>query len=155
MIGRLCHYYSTFFFTIIALDQVTKNWALSTCADRPLVLSSFLSCSVTYNRGVAWSLIASDDSRIFFFVSTFVFCLTLFIGYVGYQRYKEGKNAWGECLIVSGSIGNLCDRFFIGSVIDFIELSYNEWYWPVFNGADIAIVVGVSVMFFVNYKEVV
>lgn len=149
------YYYSSLFITILLLDQLTKMWAIRACAQAPLFLTSFLSCTLTYNRGVACSFAASDNPFIFFFLSMFVFFLTLFIAYTGYQRYKEHKSAWGECLIVAGSVGNLCDRFFIGSVIDFIELSYGSWYWPVFNGADIAIVVGVGIMFFVNYKEIV
>lgn len=152
MIGRL-YAYITVFITIICIDQATKMWALLACADSPLFLTSFLSCFVTYNRGVAWSLIASDNFFIFSVVSMFVLFLTILIAYTGYQRYKQGENAWGECLIVAGSIGNLCDRFLIGSVVDFIEFSYAQWYWPVFNGADIAIVIGVIIMFFANYKE--
>lgn len=41
-------------------------------------------------------------------------------------------------LIISGAIGNLLDRIARGFVVDFIHLHY----WPVFNVADMAVVVG-------------
>lgn len=41
-------------------------------------------------------------------------------------------------LLVGGALGNLTDRIFHGAVTDFFDLQV----WPVFNVADIAIVVG-------------
>jgi signal peptidase II len=45
-------------------------------------------------------------------------------------------------LILGGAIGNLVDRVRLGYVVDFIDL---RW-WPVFNLADSAIVVGVGLL---------
>ena len=42
-------------------------------------------------------------------------------------------------LIVSGIVGNLIDRIFYGSVIDFINFRF----WPIFNVADSLIFIGV------------
>ena len=46
-------------------------------------------------------------------------------------------------LIFGGAIGNLIDRIRFGYVVDFLDL---RW-WPVFNVADIALTVGVSLLF--------
>ena len=41
-------------------------------------------------------------------------------------------------LLLAGALGNLSDRLFRGYVVDFIHLHH----WPIFNVADICIVVG-------------
>jgi signal peptidase II len=48
----------------------------------------------------------------------------------------------GLALIVSGALGNLVDRIVRGYVVDFIHVKG----WPVFNVADIAVVVGVGLI---------
>ena len=56
--------------------------------------------------------------------------------------------ALGFGLILGGAAGNLLDRLTAGDVVDFLDLEF--WplrEWPVFNTADIAIVLGVAVLF--------
>ena len=43
--------------------------------------------------------------------------------------------------ILGGALGNLWDRVTLGYVIDFIEVYYNDLYWPAFNIADSAITI--------------
>lgn len=45
-------------------------------------------------------------------------------------------------MILGGAIGNLIDRVRLGYVVDFIQLYYKTWSWPVFNIADSAIMIG-------------
>jgi signal peptidase II len=50
-------------------------------------------------------------------------------------------------LILGGAAGNLLDRLTMGNVTDFLDLEF--WplrEWPVFNAADIAIVLGVTTL---------
>lgn len=47
-------------------------------------------------------------------------------------------------LIVGGAFANVADRLTAGSVIDFISISR----WPIFNLADIVIIVGLLVLIF-------
>ena len=49
----------------------------------------------------------------------------------------------GLSLLLGGAMGNFWDRLFMGYVIDFVDLRF----WPVFNIADAAIVVGVILLF--------
>jgi signal peptidase II len=49
-------------------------------------------------------------------------------------------------LVLGGAIGNLIDRVVLGYVIDFIDVYYQSWHWPVFNIADCAITIGVALM---------
>ena len=47
-------------------------------------------------------------------------------------------------MVLSGAIGNIIDRLFRGYVVDFFEFTFFEW--PVFNVADIYVVVGVILL---------
>jgi signal peptidase II len=44
---------------------------------------------------------------------------------------------------MGGALGNLIDRLRFGEVVDFIEIGYGRWHWPVFNVADSAVTIGV------------
>jgi signal peptidase II len=48
----------------------------------------------------------------------------------------------GLALVLGGAVGNLIDRIRLGYVVDFIDL---RW-WPVFNAADSAVVIGVATL---------
>jgi signal peptidase II len=59
-------------------------------------------------------------------------------------------------MVLGGAIGNLLDRafrpgdgFLGGGVVDFIDL---QW-WPVFNLADSAIVVGAITLFLLQWQD--
>ena len=45
-------------------------------------------------------------------------------------------------LILGGAIGNGLDRVIREYVIDFIDISLNNYHWPAFNIADTAITIG-------------
>lgn len=54
---------------------------------------------------------------------------------------------WGLPLVLGGAIGNYIDRLARGFVIDFIEAHwFDKAYWPAFNIADSAIVIGVGLL---------
>jgi signal peptidase II len=52
----------------------------------------------------------------------------------------------GLALIIGGAAGNLIDRVVSGSVVDFVDVYWRTWHFWVFNVADSAISVGVTVM---------
>jgi signal peptidase II len=60
---------------------------------------------------------------------------------------------WALALVTGGAIGNLIDRIYFGVVTDFILWHYQNHEWPVFNVADIVLVVGVGLMFIDIQKE--
>lgn len=60
---------------------------------------------------------------------------------------EEGSRDWlthqvGFALVIGGALGNIVDRLVRGVVIDFIHVQG----WPVFNIADIAVVVGMGLL---------
>ena len=49
-------------------------------------------------------------------------------------------------MIIGGSLGNIFDRVFYSSVLDFIDISINNFHWFIFNVADIFISIGVILL---------
>ena len=55
-------------------------------------------------------------------------------------------------LLFGGILGNLIDRIFRGFVIDYLDFTFFNYHFPVFNLADICIVLGVIIVIFTVWK---
>jgi len=60
---------------------------------------------------------------------------------------------WALAFVAGGAVGNLIDRIYFGVVTDFVLWHYKTHEWPVFNVADVVLVVGVGLMFIDIQKE--
>lgn len=134
---------------VVAVDQVTKNWAegalaaTSCSADPDACIEVFwtLQLHLHYNTGAAFST-GTGFGPLLAAVAA-VMSVVLF-GMARHRSDRLGPVLLG--LIAGGAIGNLADRLIratdgiaTGAVIDFIDF---QW-WPIFNVADSAVVVGV------------
>ena len=54
-------------------------------------------------------------------------------------------------LILAGALGNLTDRIFRGSVIDFLDFYAKDWHWPVYNVADSCVSVGAVLLIYIFF----
>ena len=67
-----------------------------------------------------------------------------------FKYIRDGINSNSELVsygfIMGGAIGNLVDRIFYGYVIDFFDFNLFGYQAPIFNVADIFIVVGVFLL---------
>lgn len=138
---------------IVLLDRITKKKALDYCAQQS-TSTSFVRCELTFNRGISWGLFHSSDTLVFYIISFVIACITGVIAYYAYNRFLQGNCIVGEMCVIAGSLSNLIDRVLYQGVIDFILISCNVITFPVFNGADIAIVTGVAIIFLsYHYNE--
>ena len=55
--------------------------------------------------------------------------------------------------MLAGACSNIIDRFVYCGVIDFIVITIGGWTCPVFNIADVSIIVGVTFMLWINYRD--
>lgn len=127
------------------LDFLSKRWALSSLQE-PISVCSFFTFELSINRGVSWSMFSSDNPYIFGLVTVAV---ALFLGafaWYAYERKQQHHSTFAETLVIVGGTGNLFDRFVYGGVVDFIHFHYGAWSFPIFNVADICIVLGVFLM---------
>lgn len=127
---------------VVALDLWSKHWASSTLAyQRPVeVLGEFVRLTYTRNSGVAFGIGAGLPLPYYLFsIAAVAVILYLFVR----QRVHGPARQLALALILGGAIGNLVDRLRFGEVVDFIEIGYGRWHWPVFNVADSAVSIGV------------
>jgi len=137
---------------VIAVDRFTKYLALTHCRNGCL-LNQFLSLDLAFNRGISWGLLSRAPGNMFYLVTALVILVTIGLASHTVRRWQAGKPIWGELLVLSGSASNIFDRFVYGGVVDFILVSYGKFSWPMFNIADICIVVGVGLMVLQVYKR--
>lgn len=136
---------------IIALDQCSKYSMLMNGVS--YTITSFLTLDVQLNRGISWGMFHSESDIFFYFIT---FLITCFVGGFLYHtcvRFQEGHAIFPECMVVAGACSNLFDRFMHGGVIDFILLSWGKWSFPLFNCADVAIVLGVFFILIEGLQE--
>jgi len=127
---------------VVATDQLTKWWAVQNLSTRTVDVVWTLRLNLTYNPGAAFSTFSGGRWGPLIGVLAFVI-----VGYLVWQG-RTVASRWGAVaigLIIGGALGNLIDRvargdggFLSGRVVDFIDL---QW-WPVFNVADMGVVVG-------------
>ena len=79
-----------------------------------------------------------------------ILALYLFRHSFGLQRPIAG---WALGLIGGGIVGNVLDRVFRGSVVDFFDFYVGVHHWPAFNVADSAICVGVVLYIIVSWRN--
>ena len=87
------------------------------------------------NRGAVWGLM--QGWRIVFLIATFLFLGIIIWFYIKKHREMTVLTRIILALLLSGAIGNLIDRVFLGYVRDMIYFSLINF--PVFNVADSAI----------------
>lgn len=111
---------------VLTLDQLLK-WSLADTA--------------SVNNGIGWGLFRGNPGLATIVVG---FVSVIVLGVIGraWQRFKTVERL-GAALLAAGIAGNLIDRIRVGGVID--PLSVSDWF-PHFNLADCAIVVGMIVL---------
>lgn len=129
---------------VIALDQLTKTWALHH-AVAPQHVFGPVWFFLTYNSGSAFSLGRGARTVVEAVVVLLVVGLVL-----ASRRASRLAGPWVMValgLLLGGALSNLADRVLRqhgGAVIDFVEIArfgQRDW-WPVFNAADAAITIG-------------
>jgi signal peptidase II len=135
---------------IVLLDQLSKLLVVRSMrlGQSISILPGFFDLTFVLNPGAAFSLFATlpDWIRNRFFVLISIAACVLIVVYR--SRYlRENRLASASLsLILGGAIGNLVDRLRYGVVVDFFDAHVAEHHWPVFNVADSAISVGVTLL---------
>ena len=144
-------FYIIFLFIIllvILIDQLTKYWVMALLRPGQSIslFSDYIYITYVFNEGGAFSLF-SNFSGMFIFMGFFIPVLIIFF----FNAIAKKGRLWiiSAGLIVGGAFGNLFDRLKYGHVIDFINVRI----WPIFNFADIAISLGIIVLFIQILRE--
>lgn len=134
---------------VIALDQWTKHLIMERLAEfEEVTLLPILDLMRLHNEGAAFSFLSSASGwqRWFFVALGIVVSVAVMIWLRRLPAKGQGTVAAGLALVVGGALGNVVDRVFLGYVVDFVRVHYEEWYFPAFNVADSAITIGAALL---------
>lgn len=150
--------------SVFAFDFITKYLAKTYLAyqNHIDIFGDFFRLTYVENPGMAFGLTLGNKTL---FLSLSLIALVLVL----YYLYKLKNEVWqlqlAISLITAGAFGNLSERFFRGSVVDFFDfeffditipafsilgIDFSGYYmtrWPVFNIADMAVSCGMIIIF--------
>ena len=98
-----------------------------------------------YNYGAAYGFLKNKKKLLMVMTSMAIFLLVGMMFYLGGEEYIVQI---GLTCILAGALGNLLDRIRYGYVIDYIYIKTKMKKAPIFNIADIAILVGFLIVLF-------
>jgi signal peptidase II len=135
----------------LVADQLTKHWAVNELTDRNIDIIGSLRFNLAFNRGMAFSQGEGLGPVIAILAMLIVVALL-----VGLRTTGSRVAAFATGMVLGGAVGNLVDRMFrrggdgvlTGAVVDFIDV---QW-WPIFNIADIGVVVGAIVLLLTAWR---
>jgi len=140
---------------LVVLDQLSKRAAIDKLKDKDafVILKNVFELDYLENRGSAFGMF--QNQKVFLLIVGVIFMTITF--YVLWRTPAKKRflpiHLVAAC-IIAGGIGNMIDRFFLGYVVDFF--SFVLIHFPVFNVADVYIVVSTFAMAFLLifvYKE--
>ena len=141
---------------IILLDQLTKALIVRSFAfaERKAIIAGFFDLTLLYNKGAAFSFLASAAGWQRWFFITLGLAAAVFLIYLLIRHSGQKLFALALALILGGAVGNVIDRIFRGQVVDFLLVYYDKYFWPAFNVADSAICVGAVLLILDELRRV-
>lgn len=126
---------------LLGLDLLLK-YLVSTYLTTVNIINNFFSLTYVLNDGAAFSLFAS---RTYLLILIALICL-FFIIYELKNNLNDRVLSIGYSLVLAGLLGNFLDRLIDGYIIDYLSFKILGYNYPIFNFADILIVVGIIVV---------
>jgi len=152
--SRLC--FAGLLATVAALvgcDHATKLAAETALRDHaPVsVVPGVLDLAYTENRDVAFDAFTrlALHPTSWLLVGFGIVATTALLGAWVHRRRAGWATHAGFAMLIAGALGNVLDRAARGHVIDFIHVRH----WPVFNVADVLVVVGGVLLFGAHRRE--
>jgi signal peptidase II len=131
---------------LVGCDHATKHLAQTELRGHAPVnlITNVLELRYTENRDVGFSLLRRVPEPV---RKPLIFGVgAIGLTFLGFLWWNRRRAAWPEqaayAILMAGALGNLTDRLIRGYVVDFVYLHH----WPVFNAADVFLVVGVGLV---------
>ena len=129
---------------VLLIDQLLKG-IVQTFELKYVIINNIFSIEYTTNTGAAFSIMKNHSTALLV-----IGIITLILAYSLSFSYKENKlNDFLFGVLYAGIFGNIVDRVLFGYVRDFISIGN----FPVFNIADICIVVSIIMLTVVAIKN--
>jgi len=134
-------------FVIFTLDRLSKYIILEnskSTGELNINVTSILNFNLIWNDGIAFGLLSFNQNFYYNIITAIIILITVLIIWLALK--SKGIEKISYLMITGGSLGNIFDRLYYSSVIDFIDLNYNNFHWFIFNVADIFISLGVVML---------
>ena len=128
---------------VLIIDQILKG-IIETLTKSYVIIDKVFSIKFVTNTGAAFSIL-ENNILLLIVVSISVLILVYNLSF-SFKSDKLTNITFG--LLYGGILGNLIDRVFYGYVRDFISIGK----FPVFNIADMAIVIGIMLLVIISIK---
>lgn len=135
---------------LLATDQISKV-LIDTFLEQNrqiVIIDNFFSITNIYNTGAAFSILEGKT----WLLIVISFIILFLLGKIGKEFKLNTRNSIAFGLLIGGIFGNLSDRLFLGMVRDFLKFKVFDYNFPVFNIADICIVLGVFLLIIGIFK---
>ena len=133
---------------VFALDLATKTLVRARMPlGQEIPLLPFFSLTHVQNTGIAFGLFQNRNPFLI------IVGVAVMAGLVRFAIRLYREDPVSGCLIgmiLGGALGNMLDRALRGQVTDFLDFFVGAHHWPIFNVADSAICVGVTLLLLRN-----
>lgn len=136
---------------VILLDMVSKYIVSRLLIVNESVMVIKNSFNITYvrNTGAAFSIFSGNAFLVM--IVSFIIIIGIIL-YISKNKPSNKMEKGAYSLILGGAIGNFIDRIIYGYVRDFIEIDIFGWDYPIFNLADVFVVVGVILLVIATWR---
>nr|WP_053097403.1 signal peptidase II [Candidatus Baumannia cicadellinicola] len=137
---------------VLLIDISSKQWIINNFfLGESVSITPCINLLYTYNSGAAFSFLANQNSWNMFLLSFIAMIVSIVLLVMMYNSdYYNRISNIAYAMIIGGALGNLFDRIKYGVVIDFIDVYFDTWHWPIFNIADASICTGVIIIVLKN-----
>ena len=136
---------------LLFVDRITKL-LIDNCfnlMETKTIIINFFKVTKVYNDGASWNILSGHRMVL-------ILLAIIMLGILIYYQNKfkmNNRNIFAFSMLYSGITGNLIDRVIYGYVIDFLDFTIFNYDFPVFNFADICIVIGVILLIIAILKK--
>ena len=136
----------------VLIDQIIKIIVMGTMSIHTSipVIDNFFSLTYVENDGAAWSIFSGN--RVFLVIISIIALFLVYFYIFKNQNIKKFEFV-NYSILIGGIFGNLLDRIKFGKVIDYLDFKVFGYNFPVFNFADICIVVSVILLLIYCIKD--
>lgn len=133
---------------LILLDQASKLAVLRLLEPyQTIPVVPGFNLTLAFNRGASFSFLADAGGwQRWLFSGIALAASVIIVILLRRTPPAERLNGLGLSLVLSGAVGNLIDRLWLGHVVDFLDVYYRSWHFPAFNIADSAISIGAALL---------
>lgn len=129
------------------LDLIIK-YLVSNYVTDIVIIKNFFSLTYVLNEGIAFSIL--DGYGYLIIIITVI--ILLYLLSMMKRSLTDKVVTFGYILLISGLLGNFIDRLLDFKVVDYLSFRIFNYNFPVFNLADILIVLGAFLIIFKEFE---